>query len=144
MLLSSVVALRAMPGLAAYGMTKAAIAGLAVQLAGELGPAGITVNAVAPGATVTERTLQEHPRYADDWGAVAADRAGVVSRRRRRARTLPAQPERVAADGSDVGRGRGLERPLARSSWVLTGPAYQRQTTRAASATTAPTTASRM
>ena len=56
-----------MPGLAAYGMTKAAIAGLAVQLAGELGPAGITVNAVAPGATVTERTLQEQPRYADDW-----------------------------------------------------------------------------
>ncbi len=71
-LLSSVVALRAMPGLAAYGMTKAAIAGLAVQLAAELGPAGIAVNAVAPGATVTERTLQEHPRYADDWGAVAA------------------------------------------------------------------------
>ena len=69
-LLSSVVALRATPGLAAYGMTKAAIAGLAVQLATELGPAGIAVNAVAPGATVTERTLAEHPRYAEDWGAI--------------------------------------------------------------------------
>ena len=133
-----------MPGLAAYGMTKAAIAGLAVQLAGELGPAGITVNAVAPGATVTERTLQEQPRYADDWAAVIptgrASSADDVAGRG----ALPAQPERVAADGSDVGRGRGLERALARSSWLLTGPAYQRQTTRAASATTAPTMASRM
>jgi 3-oxoacyl-[acyl-carrier protein] reductase len=85
-LLSSVVALRAMPGLAAYGMTKAAIAGLAVQLAGELGPTGITVNAIAPGATVTERTRLEHPRYADDWGVLtptarassADDVAGLV------------------------------------------------------------------
>jgi 3-oxoacyl-[acyl-carrier protein] reductase len=85
-LLSSVVGLRAVPGLAAYGMTKAAIAGLARSLAVELGPLGIAVNAVAPGATITERTLEEQPRYAEDWGreiplgraAEAADVAETV------------------------------------------------------------------
>ena len=29
---------------------------------------------------MTERTLQEQPRYADDWARRRADRTGVVSR----------------------------------------------------------------
>jgi 3-oxoacyl-[acyl-carrier protein] reductase len=31
---------------------------------------GITVNAIAPGATLTERTRQELPDYAGSWGAL--------------------------------------------------------------------------
>ncbi len=65
---SSVTGHQAHPDLAAYGMTKAGIEMLARALALELGPHGITVNAVAPGATLTERTAQEMPDYAANWG----------------------------------------------------------------------------
>lgn len=73
-LLASVTGLRAIPGLSAYGVTKAGIMAMARSLAVELGPHGITVNAVAPGATVTERTLTETPDYAADWGAATPTR----------------------------------------------------------------------
>ncbi|RMI44000.1 SDR family oxidoreductase [Streptomyces triticirhizae] len=43
-----------MPDLVAYSMTKAAIEALTAALAGELGPRGITVNAVSPGIVDTE------------------------------------------------------------------------------------------
>lgn len=76
-LLASVTGLRAIRGLSAYGVTKAGIMAMARSLALELGPLGITVNAVAPGATVTERTRSETPNYADDWAAVTpTGRAG--------------------------------------------------------------------
>lgn len=76
-LLASVTGLRAIAGLSAYGVSKAGIMAMARSLAVELGPHGITVNAVAPGATVTERTLTETPNYAADWGAVTpTGRAG--------------------------------------------------------------------
>ncbi|NNG40515.1 SDR family oxidoreductase [Flexivirga sp. ID2601S] len=42
------------PDLAAYAMSKAAIDSLTATLAKELGPRGITVNAVGPGATATD------------------------------------------------------------------------------------------
>lgn len=69
-LMSSVTGVQALPSLSAYGMTKAAIRMLAKCLALELGPHRITVNAVAPGATLTERTLEELPEYAAQWEAV--------------------------------------------------------------------------
>lgn len=54
--LSSVSGFRAGVGRAAYGTSKAAIKGLTRQMALELGPYGITANAVAPGATITAMT----------------------------------------------------------------------------------------
>ena len=66
-LIGSNVGNRAYPDLVAYGMSKAGIAMLARQLTLDLAPLGITVNCVAPGATLTERTEQEEPDYAGVW-----------------------------------------------------------------------------
>lgn len=52
--ISSMVALAAYPGSIAYALTKAAVNSFTTSLAAELGPRGITVNAVAPGATDTD------------------------------------------------------------------------------------------
>ena len=58
---------RAYQNLAAYGMSKAGISMLAKQLVLPLGPLGISVNCVSPGATLTERTKLEEPDYAGIW-----------------------------------------------------------------------------
>jgi 3-oxoacyl-[acyl-carrier protein] reductase len=61
-------------------MTKAGIESLARGLAIELGSAGITVNAVAPGAIVNERNLADDPAYAERWGAIdPVGRVGVAA-----------------------------------------------------------------
>lgn len=70
-LTSSVTGIQAHRNLSAYGMTKAGIIHLAKYLAVELGGYGITVNTVAPGATATERTLQQDPDFGDNWASVA-------------------------------------------------------------------------
>ena len=67
LLMSSNVGMQPYPGLASYGMTKAALNMLASTLALELAPHRITVNALAPGATITERTLQDDPTYEQTW-----------------------------------------------------------------------------
>jgi 3-oxoacyl-[acyl-carrier protein] reductase len=54
--ITSVVAATGYTGLAAYGATKAALAGFTRSLAREVGKAGITVNAVAPGFMETAMT----------------------------------------------------------------------------------------
>jgi dehydrogenase/reductase SDR family member 4 len=53
-LLSSVAAFRSTPVIGAYGISKAAEAQLARNLALELGPSGIRVNAIAPGLIKTD------------------------------------------------------------------------------------------
>lgn len=69
-IMSSVTGIQAIPNFSAYGITKAGLRQMARILAVELGAHGITVNAIAPGATVTERTLQEAEDYEATWAAV--------------------------------------------------------------------------
>jgi glucose 1-dehydrogenase len=64
--MSSVTGHQAHKDLAAYGMSKAAIEMLAKNLVIELSPYNINVNTIAPGATLTERTLDD-PGYAATW-----------------------------------------------------------------------------
>jgi glucose 1-dehydrogenase len=70
LLMSSVTGLQAHRYLAAYGMTKGGLQMLAKGLVPELSPYGITINALAPGATLTERTERENPDYAGHWQAI--------------------------------------------------------------------------
>ena len=77
-LTSSVTARRAIDGAAAYAMTKAGIEALARNLAFELAPAGITVNAVAPGSILNDRNLADDPAYAERWAVLnPVGRVGV-------------------------------------------------------------------
>jgi glucose 1-dehydrogenase len=64
--MSSVTGHQAHKNLAAYGMTKAAIEMLARNLVIEVSPFGINVNAVAPGATLTQRTVEDR-EYESTW-----------------------------------------------------------------------------
>ena len=54
--IASIAAFTGYNGLAAYGATKAALIGFTRAVAREVGPLGITVNAVAPGFIATEMT----------------------------------------------------------------------------------------
>jgi glucose 1-dehydrogenase len=67
--MSSVVGNRAHKNLAAYAMSKAAIQMLAKNLVIELSAYGINVNTVSPGATLTERTMED-PEYQRTWAAL--------------------------------------------------------------------------
>jgi 3-oxoacyl-[acyl-carrier protein] reductase len=57
---SSAVTRTAFPGITAYSASKGFVDVLTLQLAAELGPKGITVNAVAPGATDTRMGAWMH------------------------------------------------------------------------------------
>ena len=63
---SSVTGHQAHKDLAVYGMTKAALEMLAKNLVIEVSKYKINVNTIAPGATVTERTLKD-PDYEKTW-----------------------------------------------------------------------------
>lgn len=67
--MSSVVGHQALKSLAAYAMTKAAIEMLAKNLVIELASHKININTVAPGATLTERTMQEAD-YEKVWSEI--------------------------------------------------------------------------
>ncbi len=67
--MSSVTGHQAHKNLSAYGMSKAALEMLAKTLVVELSPYRITVNAIAPGATLTERTGND-PAYEKTWSAI--------------------------------------------------------------------------
>jgi glucose 1-dehydrogenase len=67
--MSSVTGHQAHKDLAAYGMTKAGIEMLAKTLVVELSPFSISINAIAPGATITERTNKD-PEYKKTWSRI--------------------------------------------------------------------------
>jgi len=76
--MSSVTGHQAHQDLAAYGMTKAALEMLAKSLVVELSPYQITINTVAPGATLTERTMEDSD-YKTTWSRITPmGRPGTV------------------------------------------------------------------
>lgn len=83
LLMSSVIGVQAAAQLTTYAMTKAALSMMAKNLVLELSPYQITINALAPGATVTERTLQEDDDYVASWQRVTPTQR-------------PAQPSEIA------------------------------------------------
>jgi glucose 1-dehydrogenase len=78
-LMSSVTGIQAHLNLGGYGITKAGIRMMAKTSALEVGKYGITVNAISPGATLTERTLHDDPNYDSNWASVTpTGRVGYV------------------------------------------------------------------
>lgn len=70
----------AFPHLVDYTASKGGIEQFTKVAAVELGPFGITVNCVAPGAIELERTRQEAPGYAETWAKVTPlGRVGQVA-----------------------------------------------------------------
>lgn len=69
LLTSSVTGHSAHPFLAAYGMTKAGIDQLAKNLVIDLAPHNININTIVPGATLTERTLEDAD-YIEVWSKI--------------------------------------------------------------------------
>ncbi|ASU35101.1 SDR family NAD(P)-dependent oxidoreductase [Mucilaginibacter xinganensis] len=69
LLMSSVTGHQAHKNLAAYGMTKAGLEMLAKSLVVELSEYSITINTIAPGATLTERTLMDS-EYLATWSRI--------------------------------------------------------------------------
>jgi 3-oxoacyl-[acyl-carrier protein] reductase len=67
---SSIVSFTGYSGLAVYGASKASLVGFTRSLAREVGPLGITVNAVAPGFIETDMTV----------GLEAEDRKKIIRR----------------------------------------------------------------
>ncbi|MEU1039112.1 SDR family oxidoreductase [Streptomyces sp. NPDC005551] len=77
--ISSVATRVAFPAIVAYTMTKGALDTLALSLAKELGPRGITVNTVAPGFTETEiNPTLKNPQIRQAYSAASVfDRLGA-------------------------------------------------------------------
>lgn len=67
--MSSVTGVQAHENLSAYGMTKAALQNLTKHLVLELSKYKIRVNAIAPGATLTERTTADE-QYQKVWSTI--------------------------------------------------------------------------
>ena len=74
---SSVTGVVALPNCSPYAVTKAGLRHMATVLGRELGPHGITVNALGIGATVNERNLRDDPEYEAHWaGVIPTGRCG--------------------------------------------------------------------
>ena len=69
LLMSSVTGHQAHKNLAAYGITKAALEMPAKTLVVELSPFNISINAIAPGATLTERNTKDE-NYIKIWSRI--------------------------------------------------------------------------
>ena len=70
----------AFPGLVAYTASKGGIEMFTKEAAVELGPYGIRVNCIGPGAIESERTKTEDPDYAGTWSKMTPlGRVGTVA-----------------------------------------------------------------
>lgn len=67
LLMSSVTGVQSHSNLSVYGISKAALTMMAKTIGVELASYGITVNALAPGATLTARTQGLDPDYEKIW-----------------------------------------------------------------------------
>jgi len=65
---TSMVALKGVPGSSVYAASKAAVESLTRTWAAELGPQGIRVNSVAPGPTTTEGVVAQWGDTNDELG----------------------------------------------------------------------------
>jgi NAD(P)-dependent dehydrogenase (short-subunit alcohol dehydrogenase family) len=78
--ITSMAAMYGLTRVAAYAASKAAVLGLTVELASELGPHGIRVNAIAPGfifSAMTQKALDSDPeRKAKVMGRTPMGRMG--------------------------------------------------------------------
>lgn len=112
-MMSSVTGVQGFKNLGAYGITKAGIRMMARALAMELGAYGITVNAIAPGITRTERTVQDDPHIDDNWNPVTATQ-------------LVSEPEDIAGAAlyfaSDAARQVTGQTLVVDGGWVIHSP----------------------
>ena len=70
LVMSSNIGAKSYPHLTAYSMSKAALQMMVKSLVLELSPYHISINALAPGATLTPRTLEDDPDYENQWQAL--------------------------------------------------------------------------
>jgi 3-oxoacyl-[acyl-carrier protein] reductase len=111
--MSSVLGNQAAPRAMVYGMTKRGIEMLARSLGVALAPYKITVNALAPGATVTPRTLRDDPDYEHHWEAVTPTGRPAYPTDIARAALFFLSPESVHITGQTL---------LVDGGWTLTSP----------------------
>jgi len=111
--MSSVLGSQAAPEAIVYGMTKRGIEMLARGLGVALAPYKITVNALAPGATVTPRTLRDDPDYEPHWKAVTPTGRPAYPADIARAALFFLSPETSHITGQTL---------LVDGGWTLTSP----------------------
>ncbi len=112
--MSSVLGRRADPETIVYGMTKRGIEMLARGIGVALAPSNITVNAIAPGATVTPRTLRDNPEYERAWKAVTPTGRPAYPADIAHAALFLLSPEAGHITGQTL---------LVEGGWTLTSPA---------------------
>ena len=110
---ASVTGVQAIPGLSAYGITKAALRHMAKTLACELGPHGITVNALGIGAIVNERNRNDDPEYETHWSRVTPTRRVGLPADVAQALLFLASPGAAHITGQTL---------IIDGGWTLTGP----------------------
>ena len=113
----------AFPDLVAYTASKGGIEMFTKVAAVELGPHGIRVNCVAPGAVEVERTKLEDPDYAGTWGRITPlGRVGTPADIGRAVTYMVSPARRVRHRPDDLGRRRHV-RPSALGLQTVLGPA---------------------
>ena len=110
---ASVTGVQAIPGLSAYGITKAALRHMAKTLACELGPYGITVNALGIGAILNERNRNDDSEYEAHWGRITPTGRVGLPTDVAQALLFLASPEAAHITGQTL---------IIDGGWTLTGP----------------------